>query len=85
MTYFTVVTHVTLIQPWQPFSFSLRHPRPSGQVPGECPCWAKPGLDACTHCHFLDLELPTLPEAGLSPPTRDVGRIFAFPMVRGRK
>ena len=90
VTYILTVTCVTLIRPHQRFTFLVHHRCLICRAPGECPCWAKLGLDDYLNHHHLDLDPHTLLKAlcsrvhrlqlppGLSPPTRDVGRFFLF-------
>jgi hypothetical protein len=61
----------------------LRRHCSSSHAHGECPRWAKLGLEDCLHHHLFYLN--PLPEACLSPPTRDVGCFLASSKVLGRE
>ena len=56
LIYIPAVTCVTLIKPPWPTSFLIHHHLLSRQAHGECPRWAKLGLDECQHHHSLDLN-----------------------------
>jgi len=64
--YIPAVTCVTLIQPPRPISFLIHHHRLSHRAHGECPRWAKLGLDECQHHHSLDLNPSASPKASSS-------------------